>query len=295
MNRIWTTFLTEALGPNRHIRRMWHNGQRGRLVVVDGNGLFALNDPTTLYEVFFLEDEPDSLFGGRVRVAEGFVGCLLSMLNRNSEDIYSRYYEFRKTLYRDVHLKDADAWERDLDTEFVNTHAEAERRRMEASWPLMELLMEEDAKQMKKFTDNYLRYAKKKKEAGDKARGDEAMPSAWGDKARGGEEARGERASVDRELKFAQLIPNNVDSEMVLRRLHDCLDGKSGVEVVKVLQAAVELKWITGMPTFGMLTREFNCVKMTSAVETQRKNYGKQRDKMFKREDIVTRMNILRE
>lgn len=160
MNRIWTTFLTEALGPNRHIRRMWHNGQRGRLVVVDGNGLFALNDPTTLYEVFFLEDEPDSLFGGRVRVAEGFVGCLLSMLNRNSEDIYSHYYTFRKALYCTEHLRDADAWERDLTTEFVNAHAEAERRRMEASWPLMELLMEEDAKQMRAFADNYLRFSR---------------------------------------------------------------------------------------------------------------------------------------
>ena len=73
---------------------------------------------------------------------------------------------------------------------------------------------------------------------------------------------------------FYALIPNTKDKVKVMRQLHNALDGKNGIELIRYLRAAIELDYLTHMPTLGELTGEF-CVDIT------RSYYYRNKDKDF--------------
>lgn len=73
---------------------------------------------------------------------------------------------------------------------------------------------------------------------------------------------------------FYKLIPNERNKREVAERLHNLLDGKGGIAVIKVLRAAQELSYIMELPSYGVLKKEFN-------VEIQSSFYYREREKIF--------------
>ncbi len=74
--------------------------------------------------------------------------------------------------------------------------------------------------------------------------------------------------------EFYRLIPNELMKSEILRRLHNLLDGQSGITVVKMLRTALMVRYLIEMPSHGMLKREFD-------VDIQSGFYYRERDKMF--------------
>lgn len=88
------------------------------------------------------------------------------------------------------------------------------------------------------------------------------------------EEMKVVKTSEKENRAFYKLISNERDKKVILERLHNLLDGKSGIAVIKVLRAALELSYLIELPSYGVLKKEFS-------VEIQSSFYYRERDKMF--------------
>lgn len=62
----------------------------------------------------------------------------------------------------------------------------------------------------------------------------------------------------DVDKPFYKYIPNDRDKKKVTERLHDLLDGQEGVAVVKILKAAVNVCYLSRIPSKGDVEKEFN-------------------------------------
>lgn len=82
------------------------------------------------------------------------------------------------------------------------------------------------------------------------------------------------RTSEKENNAFYKLIPNERDKKVVADRLHNLLDGKSGIAVIKILRAAQELSYIMELPSYGVLMNEFD-------VKIQKGFYYREREKIF--------------
>lgn len=78
----------------------------------------------------------------------------------------------------------------------------------------------------------------------------------------------------DKDKPFYKYIPNDKNKKKVTERLHNLLDGQEGVAVVKILRAAIEVKYIFRMPSLGELEKEFD-VKISHSF------YYREKEKMF--------------
>lgn len=75
----------------------------------------------------------------------------------------------------------------------------------------------------------------------------------------------------DEEKGFARLLSNDCNKPLIMQRLHNMLDGRSGVEILKILRSAIEVKVLVKMPPLSKITEEFD-VTLTSSYFYRCKN-----------------------
>lgn len=88
------------------------------------------------------------------------------------------------------------------------------------------------------------------------------------------EEYRYLRVGDEAENPIHKLIPSMKDKEMVMTRLHEVLDEKGGIELIRYLRAAINIQYLTHMPTYGELTDEFQ-------VDITKSYFYRNKDKEF--------------
>lgn len=72
------------------------------------------------------------------------------------------------------------------------------------------------------------------------------------------EEYRSVKVSDDEDRSIFKLIPQGKDKKAILERLHHVLDDTEGVYVIKVLVAAKSVSYLSRLPSYGVLTDEFD-------------------------------------
>lgn len=86
--------------------------------------------------------------------------------------------------------------------------------------------------------------------------------------------------------KISKYIPNNQNAKKVLRKLHDILDGQSGIMVVKIMRAAIESGVLASMPTIGELSSEFD-------IQLQSSLFYRYRNRLFTEDELKDYTKIL--
>lgn len=66
------------------------------------------------------------------------------------------------------------------------------------------------------------------------------------------------RLDEDVDKPFYKYIPNDKDKKKVTERLHNLLDGQEGVAVIKILRSAVNVGYLSRIPTKGDVEKEFS-------------------------------------
>ena len=95
--------------------------------------------------------------------SEGIIGYWLrNRYELSIPELFERYYQSQLSVYQQEHGTDVDAWDRDLQKEFVcEQHIEAEFWRIKRT--LAVVPPSADTTEIEKLTKNYLRFASKKK------------------------------------------------------------------------------------------------------------------------------------
>lgn len=98
-------------------------------------------------------------------IATGIIGYWLH--NKDSQGIknlFDGYFTLKCAQYEKLHEGDDDAWERDLNKEFIlREHIPSEKDAIKTSEFIFEYLTEEDNKRIKRVAENYLKYARAKR------------------------------------------------------------------------------------------------------------------------------------
>lgn len=81
------------------------------------------------------------------------------------------------------------------------------------------------------------------------------------------------RLKTDEE-SFYKYIPNDLDKGKIMQKLHSIVDGKSGVDVIKVLRSAIDAGVVINMPSYADLTKTFD-------VKLAKSYFYRVKDKMF--------------
>lgn len=95
------------------------------------------------------------------------------------------------------------------------------------------------------------------------------------------------KTSAEVKKDIYKIMPNEIDKEEVLKILHNVIDGKNGVDVVKILLAAKYLNYITRLPSIGVLQNEFN-------VQISRSQYYRDKANRYFEEDLEDYIDALR-
>ncbi|WP_443702595.1 hypothetical protein [Prevotella sp.] len=98
-------------------------------------------------------------------VACGIVGKWIHLREEDDiSDIFDVYYDDCMDEYKFDHGGDPDAWDRDLEQEFILTkHIQKEKENIKQSEEIMPYLTEADCKKIRDVADNYLRYARRRR------------------------------------------------------------------------------------------------------------------------------------
>lgn len=94
------------------------------------------------------------------------------------------------------------------------------------------------------------------------------------------------RTDEGKASKISKYIPNNQDVKKVMRKLHNILDGQSGIMVVKIMRAAIEAGVLTSMPTIGELSSEFD-------IQLQSSLFYRYRNRLFTEDELKDYTKLL--
>lgn len=143
----------------------WANGQFGGIVDIKGDGNYRFVDygmdaDGKPYKVHLTEEDEMTC----PVVATGFVAYWLHNRNQRVKEIFEGYFTQQLQAYERAHEYDDDAWERDLKKEFVTQkHPYTEPEAIRTSEAIFPYLTENDVNRIQSITDNYLRFARKKR------------------------------------------------------------------------------------------------------------------------------------
>ena len=150
---------------NAIITDFWRTGQTGAIVDVDGNNVYRfidyINDNGVIRQTYHNEEELKQ----KPIVAIGFVGFWLD--NRNclgTKVLFEQYYQLSKDEYIHVHESDDDAWDRDLEKEFICLHhLKEERKFIKDSEAIFPYVTESDRDKIKSISENYIKFVRAKR------------------------------------------------------------------------------------------------------------------------------------
>lgn len=143
----------------------WANGLFGEIVDIKGDGNYRFVDygmdaDGKPYKLHLTEEDEMAC----PVVATGFVAYWLHNRNQRVKDIFEGYFTQQLQAYERAHEYDDDAWKRDLKREFVERkHLSAEHKAIRTSEAIFPYLTEDDVNRIQSITDNYLRFARKKR------------------------------------------------------------------------------------------------------------------------------------
>lgn len=100
------------------------------------------------------------------------------------------------------------------------------------------------------------------------------------------DEYRALKTTDDAACEFHKYIPNDKDKRKVTERLHSLLDGKKGVEILKVLHAARQCGYIERLPSEGDLNAEFE-------VDISHSQFYRDKNKIFGEDELSDYMEAL--
>lgn len=254
--------------------------------------------PEDYYWLTFYNSDYDS-----VVLASGFMVYYLYNQNEETPSIFNGYYEWAKKQYYNTLAKKprvATLVESEIEKEFAKQHIIDEEIRIKASYALFDYFPLYGCKKIYEFSKAYIKYAESIKkhlwnEADDEVdiiMNDGALdngvktPSAdtskemYPDEENSNPQPTETEAEENNSVKhsseekskdeeFRMLIPNDKDKNDIMNKLHNALDGKKGVIVVKVLKAANKLGWILDYPSYEIFVRTFDCRHNKSSYNTQ--------------------------
>lgn len=226
-------------------------------------------------------------------VARGFVGYLLprmSYFNFDSEIAYEEYFIKRWEIFL-ASQKRKPRHKRIPQSEYMNQFISEERNLINDSEDVYEYLTQIDIDNIKEYIADFMAYisdrltANKMTACVEENKTDsenqnslpptnaprletaEEKPAETDAEQNNGAKHSSEEKSKDEE--FRMLIPNDKDKNDIMNKLHNALDGKKGVIVVKVLKAANKLGWILDYPSYEIFVRTFDCRHNKSSYNTQ--------------------------
>lgn len=97
---------------------------------------------------------------------------------------------------------------------------------------------------------------------------------------------RSVKTTDDKECRFHKYISAGKDRKMVMERLHSVLDGKRGVEILKVLHAAKQCGYIERLPSEGDLNGEFD-------IDISHSQFYRDKNKFFSEDELSDYMEAL--
>ena len=149
---------------NTIITDAWLTGQTGEIVDIKGDYVFRFIDFINNGELRHKHTTEESKLTCPI-VATGLVGFWLHHKDDiGIKDIFEAYFKFRLEQYVSVHKYDDDAWERDLQKEFIcQHHIPSEKNLIKESEALFAYITESDQKKLMSVSSNYLKFARVKR------------------------------------------------------------------------------------------------------------------------------------
>lgn len=149
---------------NTIITDAWLTGQTGEIVDIKGDYVFRFIDFINNGELRHKHTTEESKLTCPV-VATGLVGFWLHHKDDiGIKDIFEAYFKFRLEQYVSAHKYDDDAWERDLQKEFIcQHHIPSEKNLIKESEALFAYITESDQKKLMSVSSNYLKFARVKR------------------------------------------------------------------------------------------------------------------------------------
>lgn len=149
---------------NTIITDAWKTGQTGEIVDIKGDYVFRFIDFIDNGELRHKHTTEESKLTCPI-VATGLVGFWLHRKDDiGIKDIFEAYFKFRLEQYVSAHKNDDDAWERDLQKEFIcHHHIPSEKNLIKESKALFAYITESDQKKLMSVSSNYLKFARAKR------------------------------------------------------------------------------------------------------------------------------------
>lgn len=149
---------------NTIITDAWLTGQTGEIVDIKGDYVFRFIDFINNGELRHKHTTEESKLTCPI-VATGLVGFWLHHKDDiGIKDIFEAYFKFRLEQYVSAHKYDDDAWERDLQKEFIcQHHIPSEKNLIKESEALFAYITESDQKKLMSVSSNYLKFARVKR------------------------------------------------------------------------------------------------------------------------------------
>lgn len=149
---------------NTIITDAWKTGQTGEIVDIKGDYVFRFIDFIDNGELRHKHTTEGSKLTCPI-VATGLVGFWLHRKDDiGIKDIFEAYFKFRLEQYVSAHKNDDDAWERDLQKEFIcHHHIPSEKNLIKESKALFAYITESDQKKLMSVSSNYLKFARAKR------------------------------------------------------------------------------------------------------------------------------------
>lgn len=227
-------------------------------------------------------------------VARGFVGYLLprmSYFNFDSEIAYEEYFIKRWEIFL-ASQKRKPRHKRIPQSEYMNQFISEEKNLINDLEDVYEYLTQIDIDNIKEYIADFMAYISDRLTANKMtACVEENKTESISQKKQKSQSTRSSKSNATHnnsqvensrdETKFREYIPETLDKDEIMEKLHILLDGTYGAEVVKVLRAAECLGFLKALPKFKPLTDAFFCVSSNSKRETQRKNYNTYKDTKY--------------
>ena len=140
---------------NTIITDAWKTGQTGEIVDIKGDYVFRFIDFIDNGELRHKHTTEESKLTCPI-VATGLVGFWLHRKDDiGIKDIFEAYFKFRLEQYVSAHKNDDDAWERDLQKEFIcHHHIPSEKNLIKESKALFAYITESDQKKLMSVSSN---------------------------------------------------------------------------------------------------------------------------------------------
>lgn len=149
---------------NTIITDTWLTGQTGGIVDIKGDYVFRFINFVNNGELHHKHTTEDNKLTCPI-VATGLVGFWLHRKDDiGIKDIFEAYFKLRLEQYVNIHKYDDDAWERDLQKEFIcHHHIPSEKNLIKESEALFAYITESDQKKVMSVSSNYLKFARTKR------------------------------------------------------------------------------------------------------------------------------------